>query len=164
MTRSLLPPERAARLMTEVVALSSARVNAGGAPFAASVVTPDGAVLGSGVNTVIEDNDPTAHAEVCAIRDACARHDRTSLSGTVLLASGEPCAMCYVSALFSGVSEIIYAVSASQAEGYGYNYGTAYRILAGFPDEFPIPIRQISVPTALHPFDLHGSVSRRPRS
>lgn len=153
MKKSLLSPELAERLMTEVVALASNRVEDGGVPFSASIVTPDGNILGSGVNTVMADHDPTAHAEVCAIRHACATNQRTNLSGTVLLASGEPCAMCYVAALFSGVSEVIYAVSASQAAQYGYGYGASYRIFAGFPEQFPLSSRQLYVPGALHPFN-----------
>ncbi len=152
MTRSLLSPELAERMMKEVVALASRRVAEGGVPFSASVVTPSGSVLGSGVNTVMADHDPTAHAEVCAIRHACAAKGLTNLSGTVLLASGEPCAMCYVAALFAGVSEVIYAVSASQAAQYGYCYGTSYRLLSGFPDQFPLSRWQLSIPGALQPF------------
>lgn len=153
MTKSLLQPELAERLMNEVVALASKRVEEGGVPFSASVVTPDGRILGSGVNTVMADHDPTAHAEVCAIRHACATHGLTNLSGTVLLASGEPCAMCYISALFAGVSEVIYAVSADQAAQYGYGYGTSYKLLSGFPEQFPLQRRQLAVPGALQPFN-----------
>ncbi|MBO6922737.1 nucleoside deaminase [Boseongicola sp. H5] len=153
MTKSLLSPELAERLMTEVVALASNRVKEGGVPFSSSVVTPEGNVLGSGVNTVMTDHDPTAHAEVCAIRHACAAKGLTNLSGNVLLASGEPCAMCYIAALFAGVSEVIYAVSATQAAQYGYAYGGSYKILAGFPEKFPLPRWQLSVPGALQPFE-----------
>lgn len=161
MKSSILAPELAERLMTEVVALSAARVAEGGVPFSARVVTPDGRVLGSGVNTVLEDHDPTAHAEVCAIRNACARHGRTNLAGTVLLASGEPCALCYMAALFAGVSEVIYAASAGQAAQYGYGYGSSYRLLAGFPAAFPLPARQLQVAGALTPFEDQSLQFRR---
>lgn len=161
MSGNILAPELAERLMREVVALSDARVAEGGVPFSAQVVTPDGRVLGSGVNTVLEDFDPTAHAEVCAIRDACARHGRTNLAGTVLLASGEPCALCYMAALFAGVSEVLYAVSADEAARYGYGYGTSYRLLSGFPQSFPLPTHRLPVSNALLPFENQNALLRK---
>ncbi|EDZ48052.1 guanine deaminase [Rhodobacterales bacterium Y4I] len=161
MNVGILAPELVERLMQDVVALSEARVAEGGVPFSAQVVSADGRVLGAGVNTVMEDHDPTAHAEVCAIRDACARHGRTNLAGTVLLASGEPCALCYMAALFAGVSEVLYAVSADEAARYGYGYGTSYRLLSGFPEHFPLPTRRLAVPGALTPFENQSSQFRR---
>ena len=147
-----LPSDIAERLVGEVIDLASSTVRDGGIPFSAMVVDPSGTVLGSGINTVLKDHDPTAHAEVCAIRDACARQGRTSLPGTILICSGEPCAMCYMSALFAGVSEVIFAVSADEAGAHGYQYGQSYRFLSGFPDNWPMRLRHMPLKGALAPF------------
>lgn len=152
---SLVAPEIADQLVQQVIALAQEAVRSGGAPFSSLVADSRGQVLGIGVNTVLRDNDPTAHAEVCAIRDACRRHGRTGLPGTVLICSGEPCAMCYMAALFAGVSEVIFAVSVSEAEAHGYHYGQSHRLLAGFPHAWPFGVRHLPLPGALTPFQSH---------
>lgn len=150
-----MAPEIADQLVQQVVALAQETVRGGGAPFSALVADSHGQVLGRGVNTVLRDHDPTAHAEVCAIRDTCHRHARTSLPGTVLICSGEPCAMCYMAALFAGVSEVIFAVSAAEAEAHDYAYGQSHRLLAGFPEIWPFGVRHLPLPGALTPFHSH---------
>lgn len=152
MSTHLLSQKLADQLVNQVIDLASSTVQAGGIPFSAIVASPDGTVLGSGINTVNKDNDPTAHAEVCAIRDACAQHKRTNLHGKVLICSGEPCAMCYMSALFAGISEVIFAVSAEEAAQHGYNYGSSYQFLSGLPDNWPMHIQHLPLEKALHPF------------
>jgi guanine deaminase len=67
-------------------------------------------VVGRGVNRVREHADPLAHAEVEAVRDACRNAGNPSLHGMTLLTSGEPCAMCYLSAQYAGISRALYAV------------------------------------------------------
>src|SRR5690606_15744208 len=104
------------------VELSLRHVNSGGVPFAAMVLDADGRVLGRGVNQVREHHDPTAHAEVQAMRNACARTGATRLPGTILLASGEPCALCYLAALYTGVPQIWFAASRDEAAAHGFDY------------------------------------------
>ncbi len=142
------------QLMTEVVAYSIDHVHAGGIPFTAVVTDASGTVLGRGVNRVLEHHDPTAHAEVEAIRDACRTIGAHNLSGTTLLASGEPCAMCYLNALYAGISEIIYAVDRNDAARAGFDYRNTYRMLANFPDQWPMKVRQYTTSQALEPFNL----------
>ncbi|EJZ21989.1 deaminase [Rhizobium sp. Pop5] len=86
---------RYTQLMEEGVAFSMDHVHDGGIPFTALVVDQKGVIPERGVNRVREHHDPTAHAEVEARRDACRTHGTTHLQGTTLLASGEPCAMCW---------------------------------------------------------------------
>ncbi|MFC7548693.1 nucleoside deaminase [Plantactinospora sp. GCM10030261] len=92
------------------LAVTTATDNArqGQRPYAALVVA-DGTVLGDGVNTVLQDNDPTAHAEVTAIRAACARTGRRDLTGAVLIASCRPCPMCQAVARLVGIGTIYHA-------------------------------------------------------
>ena len=79
-----------------------------GGPFGA-VVVRDGVVLGAAGNSVLRDRDPTAHAEVNAIRQACRTIDSHDLSGAVLYASGECCPMCYAAACWARISKVYFA-------------------------------------------------------
>ncbi|KAA0015820.1 nucleoside deaminase [Salinicola corii] len=148
------PPEYIVRLMEDVVAYSTEHVRGGGIPFTAYVVDAKGNVLGRGVNRVLEHHDPTAHAEVEAIRDACRNEGVTNLRGSTLLASGEPCAMCYLNALFSGVGEVIYAVDRDGAAEAGFDYRSSYQVLADFPGRWSMKVRKYSTPQAIEPFNL----------
>jgi tRNA(Arg) A34 adenosine deaminase TadA/predicted enzyme related to lactoylglutathione lyase len=95
-------------LLAHTVRLAVQRAALGEAPFAAIVVR-DGTVLGTGVNTVLADHDPAAHAEVTAIRDAAQRAGTADLSGATVYSSCEPCAICRTVAVTAGVREIVYA-------------------------------------------------------
>ncbi len=147
-------PAHINQIMEEVVAYSIEHVHDGGVPFTAFVVDARGMVLGRGVNRVLEHHDPTAHAEVEAIRDACRTVGTHSLPGTTLLASGEPCAMCYLNALYAGINEVIYAVDRDDAAKAGFDYRGSYRMLAHFPDQWPMNVHKYATGQALEPFNL----------
>jgi tRNA(Arg) A34 adenosine deaminase TadA len=140
--------------MEDVVAYSKEHVQSGGIPFTAFVIDANGAILGRGVNRVLEHHDPTAHAEVEAIREACRTVGNAHLRGTTLLASGEPCAMCYLNALFAGIDEVIYAVDRNEAAKAGFDYRGSYQMLANFPDQWPMKVNQYATTQALEPFNL----------
>lgn len=140
------------QLMKEAVAFSVDHVHNGGIPFTALVVDQDGVILGRGVNRVREHHDPTAHAELEAIRDACRTHDTTHLPGTTLLASGEPCAMCYMSALYAGVAQLFFAVDRDEAASHGFDYRGTYGLFARDPQTWRSPaVRKLAVPDGLRP-------------
>lgn len=146
---------RLERLMEEVVAHSAHHVKTGGIPFTALVVNQEGTVLGRGTNTVKEISDPTAHAEVEAIRDACRAGRTPYLPGAVLLASGEPCAMCYMSALQAGIAEIYYAVDRDEAAELGFDYRGTYQLFAQDPQTWHTPsVAKLAVPDAVTPFEV----------
>jgi tRNA(Arg) A34 adenosine deaminase TadA len=150
-------------LMQEAVAFSSEHVQGGGIPFTALVVDRDGAVLGRGVNRVREQNDPTAHAEVEAIRDACRTQATPHLGGAILLASGEPCAMCYMNALYAGVSQVFFAVDRDEAAAHGFDYRGTYALFTDDPRTWRNPaVAKLVVPEGLHPFREFRSVRRAP--
>ncbi len=110
--------------MREAIALSIAKMEAGeGGPFGA-VVVKNGDVVGRGWNRVTTLNDPTAHAEVMAIRDACARLETFELTGCELYASCEPCPMCLAAIYWARVDRLYFAAGRADAAG------------AGFDDEF----------------------------
>lgn len=98
-------------------------------PFGA-VVTRDGEVVGEGWNQVVALHDPTAHAEVVAIRDACRRLETHDLSGCVLYASCEPCPLCLSAAYWARVSRVVYAASKEDAALAGFDDGKIYAEMA----------------------------------
>lgn len=143
----LLDDETALR---QAVELAEEEVQAGGIPFAALVIA-NGRVLGRGVNRVVADHDPTAHAEVAAMRDACRHLGSPSLSGATLVASAEPCALCLLAAASAGVSRIVYAADAVCAAAHGFDYRVTYRMLSPVRHWAP-PIEHRPIPEASEPF------------
>lgn len=120
---------------------------AGGRPFGA-VIALDGKTVGEGVNQCIVDNDPTAHAEVMAIRAATRQLATTRLDGAVLAASTEPCPMCQAAALLAGVARVIFATTDREAAERGYD---AREILADL--RRPFSERRVM---AVHHFVVDG--------
>ncbi|MBY0239090.1 MAG: nucleoside deaminase [Burkholderiaceae bacterium] len=154
---------RLAQLMREAVAFSSQHVHQGGIPFTALVVDKDGAVVGRGVNRVREFHDPLAHAEVEAVRDACRTMGSHSLPGMTLLASGEPCALCYLSALYAGISQVLYAVDRDDAAAYGFDYRGTYSLYKSDPRDWRgLAVGHLPVPERLQPFLAFRSRLREP--
>lgn len=91
-----------------------------GGPFGAVVVF-DGRIVGRGHNEVLHRNDPTAHAEVQAIREACAHLGRHSLEGCTLYATGEPCPMCLAAIHWARLDRVVYAQTRDDAEAIGFD-------------------------------------------
>ena len=88
-------------------------------PFG-SVVTRDGEVVGEGWNQVVAAHDPTAHAEVVAIRDAARNLGTHALKGCVLYTSCEPCPLCLAAAYWAGIDRVVYAASSEDAGAAGF--------------------------------------------
>lgn len=152
---------RYTQLMKDAVAFSVDHVHNGGIPFTAFVVDQEGVILGRGVNRVREHHDPTAHAEVEAIRDACRTHGTTHLHGMTLLASGEPCAMCYMSAAYAGISQIFFAADRDEAAAHGFDYRGTYHLFADDPHSWRSPtVSKLAVSEGLRPFLAFRSAQR----
>lgn len=115
--------------LVRAVALAADNAAAGGRPFGAIVVL-DGEIVGEGVNRYVADNDPTAHAEVDAIRDATRRLGTARLDGAVLAASTEPCPMCQAAALLAGVERVVFATTEAQAAERGFDARELFADLA----------------------------------
>lgn len=143
------------QLTSAVVAYAHDHVSQGGIPFTAFVVDRKGLIVGRGVNRVMEQHDPTAHAEVEALRDACQRLKRPNLSGMTLVASGEPCAMCYLNALYAGIEHVIYAADRHEAAEHGFDYRSSYQLLHGFPQNWMMRVSKCQVDSAIEPFKLY---------
>lgn len=106
------------RFLDEAVALAFENVRNGGRPFGA-VVVKDGTVIARGVNRMQADSDPTAHAELLALRAAGKALNSPRLDDCVVYASGQPCPMCVAAMRMSGVTGAMFAYSNEQAEPFG---------------------------------------------
>ena len=102
-------------------------VKAGGLPFAAIVVNQNGEIIGKGVNQVAKHLDCTAHAEIQAIREASRNEKTFSLKGTILIASGEPCALCYMAIRMAEIMKVIIVSDRYEAEKHGFDYLWTYK-------------------------------------
>jgi len=100
-----------------------------GGPFGA-VVVRDGEIVGEGWNRVLVTNDPTAHGEVTAIRDACSRAATFDLGGCVIYTTGEPCPMCLGAIYWARISAIRYGFGIEDAAEIGFDDRTFYRQFA----------------------------------
>uniref|UniRef100_A0A7C2JXT6 Nucleoside deaminase n=1 Tax=Schlesneria paludicola TaxID=360056 RepID=A0A7C2JXT6_9PLAN len=112
-----------------------------GGPFGA-VVVQNGAIVGRGWNQVTATNDPTAHAEVVAIRAACAHLQRFSLAGCEIYCSCEPCPMCLAAIYWSRLDRIVYAATSADAAAAGFDDRAIYDELVGLPRDRSIPAEQ----------------------
>lgn len=138
------------RFLDQAIRLAAANVAAGGGPFGALVVTPDGRIH-EGVNHVTRDNDPTAHAEVVAIRAAAAASANFDLSGAVLYASCEPCPLCLAAALWARVDRVYFAADRHAAAAAGFDDALFYEYFDGTRPDL-MPVRQTAVPASGAPF------------
>ena len=127
-------------------------VAAGGGPFAALVVR-EGEVVAEGVNRVTRDLDPTAHAEVVAIRAACQELADFSLAGCVLVASCEPCPLCLAAALWARVDEVVYVADRDDAAEAGFDDRAFYDLFDQPRSSWPTPVRQTRIDAATAPFE-----------
>jgi guanine deaminase len=135
-----------------VITRATDNVAAGGGPFAALVVR-HGEILSEGVNRVARDVDPTAHAEVVAIRAACRAVGDFSLDGCLLVSSCEPCPLCLSAALWARVDQLVYVADRHDAARAGFDDLAFYEVLDKPRDEWPLLIEQRSLPSQAVPFD-----------
>jgi guanine deaminase len=136
---------RAIELATENVA------NAGG-PFGALIVR-DGKVLAEGQNRVTATLDPTAHAEVVAIRAACQIVKSFSLEGATLYTSCEPCPLCLSAALWARVDRVVFAADRHDAAAGGFDDREFYELFARDRSTWNVAIDALRPDNASEPFD-----------
>lgn len=129
--------------MQEAIDLAVKNVHAGqGGPFGALVVR-DGEVIARATNRVTSINDPTAHAEIMAIRKACERLGHFELSGCTLYASCEPCPMCLGAIYWARLDRVYYAGTREDAAAVGFDDEYIYRELDRSPSERKIPMENM---------------------
>ena len=137
---SITPADEA--FMREAILLSVESVAQGGGPFGA-VIVKDGEIIASRSNSVALDNDPTAHAEVNAIRAACRALDTFDLAGCVIYASCEPCPMCLGAIYWAGIDRIYYANTRQDAEAIAFADNFIYEDMDRPMAQRNIPIIQL---------------------
>lgn len=115
--------------MREAIRLSIENVKNGGGPFGA-VIVKDGRIIATGTNRVTANNDPTAHAEVSAIREACLKLDTFDLSGCEIYTSCEPCPMCLGAIYWAHLDRIYYGNNKADAAAIGFDDSFIYDELA----------------------------------
>ncbi|MEU7692241.1 nucleoside deaminase [Microbispora hainanensis] len=160
MSHTEIPESELIEYVRAAVRISREHVAKGGIPFS-GVVVNDGRVLGMGFNRVREDNDPTAHAEVVALREAAAKYGLHATAGATLIASGEPCALCYMVALYFNVGHIVHAADRETAARYGFDYSGSYSIFAKDPAAWPIKVTSLQIPEGTKPFEEFLAMDRR---
>ncbi len=142
------------RWLAEAIERAARNVGEGGGPFAALVVV-DGQLVSTGVNRVTRDLDPTAHAEVVALRAACAARQHFALPGAVLYSSCEPCPMCMASALWARVDRVVYAADRDDAAAGGFDDREFYELFAGRdPATWPTRLVGLRPDNAAEPFGI----------
>jgi len=128
-----------ADFLREAIRLSFEKMQANeGGPFGA-VIVQDGQIIGRGWNRVTSTNDPTAHAEVVAIRDACSQIKSFSLAGCEIYTSCEPCPLCLAAIYWSRLAGIYYAATCDDAAAIGFDDANFYK-------ELSLPIEKRSIP------------------
>lgn len=127
------------KFMMEAIALSRKCLKNGrGGPFGA-VVVKDGEIVGRGSNRVTADNDPTAHAEVTAIRDACKNLNSFQLTGCEIYASCEPCPMCLGAIYWARPERVYFAARRKDSSDAGFDDSFIYEEIEIAPSERSIP-------------------------
>lgn len=148
------------RFLRQAVRLAIDSVAEGGGPFGALVVK-DGEIIGRGRNRVTETCDPTAHAEVVAIRDACSRLRSHQLEACVIYASSEPCPMCLGAIYWARPDAVYFASERGDAAAAGFDDAFIYDEIELEPDDRRILMVRVDVEGAGTPFRLWTEKSDR---
>lgn len=137
--------------LQRAIDIAVANVADGGGPFGA-VVVKDGEVIATGENRVTRDNDPSAHAEVVAIRRAAQALGTFSLQGCVLYSSCEPCPMCATTALWARVDEVVFAADREDAARGGFDDRHFWNLVGADYSTWDVPWRRGETTTFFDPF------------
>jgi tRNA(Arg) A34 adenosine deaminase TadA len=147
--------------MREAIALAVENARSGrGGPFAALVVK-NGEVIARGVNLVTSSNDPTAHAEITAIREACRKLGAFQLSGCEIYTTCEPCPMCMGAIYWARPARVYFAATHKDAAAAGFDDSLIYSELGKPFRERRIPMEQILAEEAQAPFEAWKSFAAR---
>lgn len=134
--------EKKKEYMRLAIRLATESVHKGGGPFGA-VIVKNGEVISAASNRVTMDNDPTAHAEVCAIREACKKLETFDLTGCELYASCEPCPMCLASMYWAHIDHYYFANDKIDAKNIGFDDAFIYEEFALNPENRSMPREQM---------------------
>ena len=140
--------------LSQTVELAKENVRTGkGGPFAA-IITKNDEIIAKGVNTVTASNDPTAHAEISAIRSACQILDSFQLEECTLYSSCEPCPMCFGAIYWARVKRLVFAADKHQAEKAGFDDAFIYKEIVLPHNQRRLETKHINTEEDNKPFDL----------
>ena len=139
--------------MQKAIELSIKNINNNGGPFGC-VIVKNNKIISEGVNGVTQNNDPTAHAEIVAIRNACTKLNTFDLSGCELYTSCEPCPMCLAAIYWSHIDNIFYANTRDDAKNIDFDDSLIYSEISKKNEDRQIPIKQMLRNDALKAFEL----------
>ena len=141
------------KFMLRAIELSISSAEDTGGPFGC-VIVKDDKIIAEGLNKVTFSNDPTAHAEIVAIREACKKLNTFNLSSCDLYASCEPCPMCLSAIYWSHVDNIFYANTREDAKKINFDDSLIYSEISKKNEDRKIPIKQILRDEALKAFEI----------
>ena len=141
------------KFMKRAIDLSVENVNKGGGPFA-SIIVKDNKIIAEGSNKVTLSNDPTAHGEIVAIREACKKINNFSLNSTELYSTCEPCPMCLSAIYWARINKIYYANTREDAQKIDFDDSLIYTELKKNIDQRKILMIQMMRDEALKAFEL----------
>lgn len=142
--------------MARAIELAMENVRSGGGPFGA-VIVKDGRIIAEGANNVTAANDPTAHAEVVAIRKACAMLGAFGLAGCEIYTSCEPCPMCLGAIYWARPARVYFGSTAADASKAGFDDSLIYSEIPRPYAERKIPMQQLMPSEAMEPFRAWAS-------
>ncbi|MEX5299817.1 nucleoside deaminase [Kocuria sp. CPCC 205292] len=150
------------RHLQRAVDLAAENAAVDGGPFGAVVVTADGREF-PGVNRVTADHDPTAHAEVMAIRSACRELGTFHLGGAVLYTSCEPCPLCLSASLWARLDAVYFAADRHDAAAGGFDDAEFHDFFAHDAEQRDraLPVRHVPLATRTQPFETWGGNAHR---
>lgn len=150
------------QFMNEAITLASENVKKQGGPFGA-VIVKDGKIIATGVNRVTDSCDPTAHAEVVAIRNACHKLQSFDLSGCTLYTSCEPCPMCLGAIYWARPDNVYYAATRKEATQAGFDDDFIYNEVPLEPSERSLSFIHLSLPQHDEPFTNWNKLENKTR-
>ena len=115
-----------------------------GGPFGACVVR-NGQIIGKGSNHVLSNNDPTAHAEIMAIRDACKNIDSYDLSNCELYTTCYPCPMCLSAIIWANIKQVYYGNTKEDASNIGFRDDSIYDYIKNLPDDSSDTVLELAI-------------------
>ena len=148
--------------MQKAIELSIKNINNNGGPFGC-VIVKNNKIISEGVNGVAQNNDPTAHAEIVAIRNACTKLNTFDLSGCELYTSCEPCPMCLSAIYWSHIDLVYYGNSRENAAEIQFDDKFIYDEMKKDINERKIPLKQILKDEAIKAFDLWAKTENKTR-
>ena len=136
------------------------RENIGG-PFGAAIIDKDGNVIAVSSNRVLGDKDPTAHAEITAIREACKKLDTHDLTGCAIYATGYPCPMCLGAIIWANITECYFGCNLEDAEKIGFRDDFIYRFIKmDCEDDSILEFKQVGREDCLELFDEYQETQK----